>query len=92
MLDYFAVFQPENVHHCHAAVARFPNKLTVHDHQIAFRHQSLEIKPQRWKGLNKSTSECDEGVCAISRCGVVLPVVGPCVFGDGLFMFLQIEG
>jgi hypothetical protein len=47
MLGYLAVFQPENVHDRHAAVARLPNKMAVHDHQVTFRDQSLEIKPQR---------------------------------------------
>ena len=47
MLDYLAVFQPENVHHATPRFARLPNKMTVHGHQVTFRDQSLEIKPQR---------------------------------------------
>ena len=85
MLDYLAVFQSENVHDRHAAVARFPNKMTVHDHQVTFRHESLEIKPQRWKGLDESANERNEWVRTISCRRIVLPVVGPYVFGDSFF-------
>jgi hypothetical protein len=51
VLDNLAVFEPEDVHHSHAAIAWLPDKVAVNYNQVAFRNQSLEIIVQFWKSF-----------------------------------------
>ncbi len=46
MFDYAAVFEPENVHNGHTAVAGFTDEMAVCYDQVAFSEDALELEAE----------------------------------------------